>query len=718
MLGYAAAWVKVAAQALGVHAMAAMALTWQKVAPGVWRVRAGQDGQPQLLAAAGVAPRSEGLAQLGEAECPLARERIMAEAQAERCLLSVPLEPDEVLYGLGLNFKALEVQQSVRHLQVDHFGGQDNGRTHAPVPFYVSSRGYGVFVNAARYLSVYAGGVHRREAHPPVLDRATDPGWKAVQPGQVVEIAVPGTGVEMLLFAGPSLLQAVRRFNLFCGGGCLPPRWGLGFWHRVPLAFTAEQTEQLAAEFATRGYPLDVVGLEPGWHTTCYPSTFAWHHGRFPDPAAFIARLLDRGIRVNLWEHPYVAPDCDLARELADGCGTHTGSWGGWVPDLSLPAVRETILRQHEQEHRRHGVAGYKLDECDGFDPWLWPDHAQFPSGLSGEELRQIYGVLFQRLTTELYQRHNQRTYGLVRASNAGAVSFPYVLYSDCYSHRDFITALCSSSFCGVLWTPEARAARTAEEWVRRIQTTCLSPLAMINAWADGTMPWSFPEVADAVRDAMVLRQRLLPYLYSAFAQYQADGTPPFRAMVLEEGWTTTATTATGALDSERNPYALPELMAARDQYMMGPSLLVAPLFEGETERRVLLPPGAWYDFRSGALVGHGPGQVTVRADLATIPILVRDGGIVPLQAARRQIPTAGERVDLEIRHYGQADGSTVLYDDDGLSLDCERGEFCRLRLTATRSLAGTLAGQVETVSGRAPFTYAALTWRFMSAPA
>ena len=85
--------------------MAAMALTWQKVAPGVWRGRAGQDGQPQLLAAAGVAPRSEGLAQLGEAECPLERERILAEAQAERCLLSVPLEPDEVLYGLGLNFK-------------------------------------------------------------------------------------------------------------------------------------------------------------------------------------------------------------------------------------------------------------------------------------------------------------------------------------------------------------------------------------------------------------------------------------------------------------------------------------------------------------------------------------------------------------------------------------------------------------------------------------
>ena len=678
----------------------------------------GRGAQPDLLSAAGVVPRQEGLAQLGEADCPLPRQFILAEAQAERLVLSLPLQADEVLYGLGLNFKALEVQQSVRHLRVDHFGGHDNGRTHAPVPFYVSSRGYGVFVNVGRYLSVYAGGVHRREAHPPVVDRASSKDWKAVQPGRVVEVAVPGDGAELLLFAGPTPLQAVRRFNLFCGGGCLPPRWGLGFWHRVPLTFSAAQTEYLAAEFAQRAYPLDVIGLEPGWHTTCYPSTFEWQRERFPDPDAFIARLRERGVHVNLWEHPYVAPDCALAQELSGAVGSHTGSWGGLVPDLSLPAVRETVIRQHEREHLCRGISGYKLDECDGFDPWLWPDHAQFPSGLSGEELRQVYGVLFQRLTTEMYRRHNLRTYGLVRASNAGAVSFPYVLYSDCYSHRDFITALCSSSFCGVLWTPEARAARTAEEWVRRIQTTCLSPLAMINAWADGTMPWSFPEVADAVREAILLRQRLLPYLYSAFAQYQADGTPPFRAMALEEGWAPPGSAATGAcLDSEKNPYAMPDLVAARDQYMMGPSLLVAPLFEGETERRVLLPPGAWYDFRSGALVGSGPGQVTVPADLATIPILVRDGGIVPLMPPRRHSPTPGERVNLEIRHYGHAAGTYELYDDDGLTLDCERGEWCRQRLAATRFADGSMSGRVEAVSGQAPFTYAALTWRFMSEP-
>ena len=74
-----------------------------------------------------------------------------------------------------------------------------------------------------------------------MVDRASSADWKAVQPGRTVEVAVPGGTAELLLFVGPTPLQAVRRFNLFCGGGCLPPRWGLGFWHRVPLTCTAAQ---------------------------------------------------------------------------------------------------------------------------------------------------------------------------------------------------------------------------------------------------------------------------------------------------------------------------------------------------------------------------------------------------------------------------------------------------------------------------------------------
>src|SRR5690606_9301038 len=83
--------------------------------------------------------------------------------------------------------------------------------------------------------------------------------------------------------------------------------------------------------------------------------------------------------------------------------------------------------------------------------------------------------------------------------------------------------------------TPEARSSATSEEWLRRMQAVCLSPMAMLNAWADGTKPWSFPEVAEAVKEVMLLRMQLLPYLYTTFAQYHFEGRPPVRAMPLND---------------------------------------------------------------------------------------------------------------------------------------------------------------------------------------
>jgi len=140
----------------------------------------------------------------------------------------------------------------------------------------------------------------------------------------------------------------------------------------------------------------------------------------------------------------------------------------------------------------------------------------------------------------------------------------------------------------------------------------------------------------------------------------------------------------------------------------------VAPLFEGERERRVLLPPGAWYDFHTGAQVGVGPGEVTVAADLATVPVLVRDGGIVPLMPPLPHAPTSGQKVDLEVRHYGRAAGSFVLYDDDGETLAYERGEWCRIRLEARRDETGQWTGRVGLPEGQRTVTYASFTWRFM----
>ena len=119
------------------------------------------------------------------------------------------------------------------------------------------------------------------------------------------------------------------------------------------------------------------------------------------------------------------------------------------VPDFTMPEAGKYFFDQLQKDQIDIGVSGYKIDEVDGYDNCLWPDVATFPSGNHAEQMRQTYGVLLQCVTApKCIIIKIRRTYGLVRASNAGAVSFPYVIYNDYYNHEDFITALINSGFC------------------------------------------------------------------------------------------------------------------------------------------------------------------------------------------------------------------------------------------------------------------------------
>jgi len=653
-----------------------MELRWFEIRDGVHGCEVGGDFFTLL-------PKSTGTA--GAGKLPL--DGVSCREVDGGLLLSLPLGPDERLHGLGSNFKVLNLRNKIFELKVDHYGGKDNGHTHAPVPFYVSSKGYGVFVNVSERLKVYAGGVHPF-AKPPALADRLSPDWKDVVPGSVVEVFIPGKGFELVLFHGESMLEVVEKFNLHCGGGCLPPKWGLGFWHRINIKANAEDAVKMADAFAKRHIPLQVLGLEPGWHSDCYPCSYEFRESHFPDPAKLFADLAGRGVRANLWENCMVHPDSPLGKELGARHGDYHAGWGGLVPDLNDPEAREVFGRQHERAHIALGASGYKLDECDGFDQWLWPDHAKFPSGMNGVQLRQQFGLLYQRALDAVFRRRNQRTYGLVRAANAGSAPLPFVLYNDCYAHRDFIAGLANCGFSGLLFTPEARKADTAEEWLRRVQAVCMSPLAMINGWADDTEPWTFPEVADQVREVIELRVRLLPYLYSAFAKYHQKGTPPFRAMVLETAFQPPEAATATKLDSVDNPYSVAASNDILDQFMMGDDLMVCPLFAGEPERKVVLPAGRWYDFYTGALAGERE-VITVKADYRNIPIYVRDGAVVPMLKTAK-FPEGVDNVPLEIRHYGELPGSFELYDDDGVTFDNERGACCWTTLSDGKVVAMT----------------------------
>lgn len=695
-------------------------VNWESCANGVWKTVIGQVDDFNPVRFVGAAPKTEVLNSLGSVDFPPALADLEYEDRMGKVIVTIPLGQKERIHGLGLQFRKTNHRGRTRYLRVNSDPKMDTGESHAPVPFYLSSSGYGVLFNTSRIVTLYCGSCARKDSkHPPVArDNTTDPDFSYTPVSDLMEAVIQDAGVEIYVFAGKSLLEVVQRYNLFMGGGVLPPRWGLGFWHRVPSTYRDEEVLEEAMEYRKREFPCDVIGLEPGWHSKSYPVTYEWSKERYPDPSAFTKGMEANGFKINLWEHAYVSPDAGIFKSLEPYAGTHT-VWAGLAPDYSLPEAQEILKAQHRQEHIKAGASGYKLDECDGSEltdfSWMFPAHAEFPSGRDGEQMRQMYGLLLQKMTAELFREAGRRTYGLVRASNTAASSLPYVVYSDLYDHGEFIRALCNASFCGLLWTPEVRGASSGEEWARRFQTVCFSPLAMINAWCDGTKPWSFEDVQHNVKDYVELRMRLLPYFYSAFARYCFEGIPPFRAMHLEEGFNADEA---GRLKKEaegfvkRRPWDVFE-DEIDNQYMAGDSILVAPLLAGQTERLVYLPEGKWYDFVT-AEEFQGGRFIRIRAGIEKLPLFVKDGAIIPMMPVMQNVPGKGQPVPLEVRHYGGKAGEFLLFDDDGETFAFEQGEFCWHRLQVKADANGKLQGTVEHSRPECGGSYGEMTWRFM----
>lgn len=686
---------------------------WVQQGQGVWKISVGRPEKVNLLSELNVTPNWEAIEEIGEASLAIEPEEVKMEVIDGKTYIRFPLDKGEKIYGLGLNFKTVEQRGRTMRLHVDHYGGSDNGRTHAPVPFFVSSKGYGALINSARYMDVWVGtGVRQDSKNSPVArNRNTDPEWSANPYSDNLEFLVPAEGVEIVMFSGKTMLDVVRRYNLYNGGGCLPPKWGLGFWHRVPSLFTDKEIGREVQDFKEKGFPLSVIGLEPGWMTSSYPCTYEWDSTRFANPRAFVEHLKRNHIHANVWMNPYVSPDGELYDKILPYACSHT-VWCGIVPDYTVSEAQKILVDHFKKNLLDVGISGYKMDENDGYDSWLWPDVATFPSKIAAEQMRQIYGAVMQKVTTQMYKDENKRTYGLVRSANAGTTSFPYVLYNDYYDHRDFITALVNSSFIGVLWTPEVRASQSSEEWLRRMQTVCFSPLAMLNAWADGTKPWSFPDVEKNVNEIAMLRMQLLPYLYTAFADYAFKGIPPVRAMNLERGYNFDETRFQVAFDGTDNPYALAVKKEVKDQFMVGKSLLVAPLFAGEQERKVVFPAGKWFDFYTGKFAGEGE-VITVRPGLDKIPVYVRDGGIIPMLPSGALMDD--RKYPLEIRHYGNASAVYELYDDDGETFNYQKGEYTWMQLLVDVDTFGKKTGQVVVPEDHKVWSYNEYTFKYMT---
>src|SRR4051794_13933641 len=199
---------------------------WTEVAPGVWKTTIGTPENFTLLSAAGAsvtATSRAALAAMPKANFPIDQKEIEGRHWDAKATVRFPLEVKEDIYGLGVDFTNMRRNGGVFELHVDHWDSKKaiTGRTHAPVPLYVSTKGFAVLFDSARYLRVTVGHGVRLAAKekPPVVDRTTGKGWQANPRSDSIEVLAGATGMDVYVFAGPSPLDAMRRYNLFSGGG-------------------------------------------------------------------------------------------------------------------------------------------------------------------------------------------------------------------------------------------------------------------------------------------------------------------------------------------------------------------------------------------------------------------------------------------------------------------------------------------------------------------
>ena len=513
---------------------------------------------------------------------------------AKGCTVDFKISPDTKIFGFGLQLYQFNHYGRKVTIRCNADAPRATGDSHAPVPFFVTNKGWGIYFDTARYAEFYCGVKtpdNKENSKKIDVQLSTDElyGVKKSEDDVTVSVFIPvSQGIDFYVIEGKNITDITAQYNMMSGGGCDVPEWALGVLYRCKGTYNDRQVLETAQYMRDNGIPCDILGLEPGWHTHAYSCTYMWNRENFPEPKKLVDKLTEMGFHINLWEHAFVHPDSPIHDALlpysADYC-----VWEGLVPDFSLPEAREIFAGYHKDNLVSMGIDGFKADECDGSDytgGWTFPNHAKFPSGLDGEQYHNLFGALYAQ--TMMQALDGKPTLSEIRSMGALGAPYPFVLYSDLSNIKAFLTGVVNSGFSGILWTPEVRGCETKKELLRRLQMVTFSVQCLVNAWNCPEIPWLKFDCVDEVRDVLSIREALIPEIKAAFEKYSRTGVPPVRALVMD-------------YTDDGETYGID------DEYLFCENLLVAPFTDFVSDsREVYLPEGEWTDFFTGEPVPCG----------------------------------------------------------------------------------------------------------------
>ena len=524
------------------------------------------------------------------------------------------LSPGEKIFGCGESFTGLDKRGQKVVLWTDDANGVQSQGMYKPIPFFMSSRGYGMFIHSSSPITCDFGNYF----------------------SGVNSLMIGDDELDLFVFLG-SPREILDEYTKLTGKSPLPPLWSFGLWMSRCTYLSEAQTREVAERLRTNKIPCDVIHIDTGWFETDWRCNYEFSKNRFTDPVKMIADLKKDGFHISLWQLPYFVPKNTLFNELVEKNLVVRDAKGNLpyedaVLDFSNPKTVDWYQAKLASLLKM-GVGAIKVDFGEAA-----PNNGLYASGRTGFYEHNLYPLRYNKAVAEITKKTTGENIIWARSAWAGSQRYPLHWGGDAENTDQGMAAelrgglsfgLSGFSF----WSHDAGgfvSQATDNLYLRWLAFDMLTSHSRCHGTSPKE-PWNYgEEFMNEFRAIDELKYKLMPYVYAQAKDSSEHGLPMVRALFIEYP------------DD-------PGSWNVDDEYLFGSSILVALLMEeGSTARNVYLPPGSWIDYQTGK--SHDGGWQKIEAGKLPVVMLVRDGTVLPqIKLAQSTLQMDWSQLDLVV---------------------------------------------------------------------
>lgn len=565
-------------------------------------------------------------------------------------------DPYEEFYGLGENFTSVSRKGRLFDLWNTNSLGVNTERGYKYIPFYMSSRGYGIFYNTSRKIRCDLGATLSKASYT----------------------MVEGALLDYFLMTGDTIKDIIPAYHRLTGLPAVPPKWSFGIWMSKISYGTREEVERVAGQMRSSRLPCDVIHIDTDWFTENWVCDWKFDEKKFPKVEEMIEKLHQDGYKLSLWQLPYIERG-KTSYEVYDEAAANGYFAGNPDGDLQFPhglidfTNPEAVHWYKEKLIKpllRKGVDVIKVDFGESA-----PAFFKY-AGADGRDMHNLYALLYNKAAYEAAKEELGEDKALIWARSAWAGSQKYPVHWGGDAGTDFGSLASSVKGClnlslsGIpFWSSDIGGfwfESSPELYIRWLEFGMFCSHARFHGFYSRE-PWDFGQQAvDVYRKYAGLRYRLIPYIYNQALAVREEDTLIHRPVFYD-------------YPSDLNAAGLDT------QYLFGKELMVIPVLNEDNSVRIYLPRGQWTDFYDDTVEEGGKWMEQV-VPLDKIPVYVKENAIIPMGPEMEYIgqkeddqweihcyPTEGKGRFCSYEH-----GFTVEMDasDDRVKIDCTRTDM------------------------------------------